>query len=458
MMYVLTFHYSSMEEIRLHLLSKGLSWDGSEVEVEVEVDVGCTQGSTCKDDCEYKGDSEVLIDSTLSVEMISSNSTSTSNCSDLIIPSSSISLSIPIITATTTTNTGTLKITDTTLPSRTSLKLSPHGTPPLFVMNGVFDSNPLVEKVTRHAAKFVTAEEEAECRKLEISALKNRYTAGVLDKNDEEQEQEQNTDIEDVLSLTDNTVSGLNSVGGVSIGISINGNIFNDSEKRKENNETDKDISLSTFYNNGDIISGVNPFTNSLRLIVPNNSESDKNSQSMTYCNSPLTRGNSSRNPVLSSVNPDLINCLNKMFSPQNSKYSRPNSSRDLPVCISPRSSVTDGSTWNSTSNIDISDEGLKFEQPSSPSRSDLGLARLGFLHKAGPGCSKPTSPVQQLPFKGCRSKLLQVSYILFAFCHPFKYPLFSLSVSLSLSFSHSLSVSLPLCVFFSQHLFHSIF
>ena len=52
MMYVLTFHYSSMEEIRLHLLSKGLSWDGSEVEVEVEVDVGCTQGSTCKDDCE----------------------------------------------------------------------------------------------------------------------------------------------------------------------------------------------------------------------------------------------------------------------------------------------------------------------------------------------------------------------------------------------------------------------
>ena len=64
MMYVLTFHYSSMEEIRLHLLSKGLSWDGSEV--EVEVDVGCTQGSTCKDDCEYKGDSVESISTSLS--------------------------------------------------------------------------------------------------------------------------------------------------------------------------------------------------------------------------------------------------------------------------------------------------------------------------------------------------------------------------------------------------------
>ena len=343
-----------MEEIRQHLLGKGYSWDGKEIEIKIA------------------SESEISLTSEGAVE------------------------GEPI--AATVTTIKSLMPTISTAATSTLKNL-------LFLVDGVFDANPIVERVTRQAAKFVTAEEEAECRKLEISALKNRNTAGVIDKNEEEQ----STDIEDIISITD-TISGLNSASSGTIS-DVPG-ILVGSEKMKINNEDD--TSISTFYGNGDTVTGNNLYLNRLRITAPNISERD--SQIITYCNSPMIRGNSNRNPVLSSVNPDLINCLNKMFAPQNGKNSGSSSARDLPFPNSPRTSVTDEGS-NRTLNIDTSDIGMKFE-PSSPSRSGPGSARLDFFHKSGSGStigsSKPNSPMHPLVFKGCKSKLLQVSTLSF--------------------------------------------
>ena len=427
---VRTFCSDSMEEIRQHLLSKGLSWDGKEIEIKIPSEVE----NTSTNESVVEGELKMLADNSLTSpkesspiqegSLLVSDNSSISN--SISVPPTKKSLTQTISTATTSTSKNLL-----------------------FLVDGVFDPNPIVERITRQAAKFVTAEEEAKCRKLEISALKNRNTAGVIDKN----EDEQSTDIEDVISMTD-TISGLNSASSGTI--SDAPGILVGSEKMKINNEGDEN-SISTFYGNGDIVSGNNPFINSLRITPPNISERD--SQMITYCNSPMIRGNSNRNPILSSVNPDLINCLNKMFSPQNGKNSGPPSARDLPLSNSPRSSLTDEGS-NRTLNIDVSDEGSKFG-PSSPSRSGQGSARLDFFHKSGSGStigsSKPSSPMNQAVYKGCKSKLLQVCIIFFFFCSSF-HPL-SLSFSSALLFTPFLFllVLLSFSPSFSFFLFFSL-
>ena len=161
--------------------------------------------------------------------------------------------------------------------------------PLLHVIDGVFDPSPTIERNGRQAAKFVTAEEEAEGRRQEISALKNRNNS--------------------VSVISESVHSPMRS-----------GEVDGDGPDSREGREGSEGMDEEGATNDSS--------SSPVRLVEGSQSSlhittdlPDMMKGSLTGANSPLRSNSPVRNSVLSSVNPDLISSLNRMFSPQVKDY-----------------------------------------------------------------------------------------------------------------------------------------
>jgi hypothetical protein len=185
-----------------------------------------------------------------------------------------------------------------------------------YSIDGMFDPNITVERTVRSAAKFVTAEEEAKSRKQEIDALKKRHeTASVAG----------------ALRVTGSTAEGA-SYERDSRGFEF------DNESRSEITSTMSVGGTESPFEGVDS-EGAGPrspiVTPPLSIMTESViTESGRTTMQHTAHPTPCTPGLSSPRRVLSSVDPDLILRLNKLFTPQ--KRFTPGSSCTVSVASSP--------------------------------------------------------------------------------------------------------------------------
>ena len=239
----------------------------------------------------------------------------------------------------------------------------------LYIVEGVFEPPEVVCRVVRQSAKFVTAEEEAEIRKQELTALLKRCQADSSSGS---------TSCEETLIDTENTdeeASGLNVIPELC-----------------DSRDNLVDPPTSLICANSSFSSG--------SAEQPQQPEGWLEKKKKQGDETPAE--SSSRN-VLSSVNPDLIARLNKMFSP---------------IKLSPHSSSQTSS--RSTPSVSRCEAENVSAQCDAVHESELGntqgTEQLPIAQNAGNAFSSSQSKlllhspaVPCVPFKGTQSKLLQV-------------------------------------------------
>ena len=236
------------------------------------------------------------------------------------------------------------------------------------VIEGVFDPPDEVLRVVRQSAKFVTAEEEAESRKQELTALSKKCPI----------------DSSSGTNPSEDAVTDLDIDGGDASEVHVTSELCDAGEHL--------------------VFVGLAP-----SLSCANSSFSSGSAEKALQLEEWLEKKNtntplegSSRN-VLSSVNPDLIARLNKMFSPM--KISPHSSSQTSSRCTPSASRCEVADISGQCDTVDASDSSnvLDSEQLSTT----LNSAEVPLSSQVK---SLPHPPhVPCLPFKGTQSKLLQV-------------------------------------------------
>ena len=385
-----------MDDIRSHLQKQGHSWGGEEILI--------TGPSVTTTDTDI--DSLLLSSDTTPQDPLSVNSpTRTTNT-----------------TITTTNPSSVLVSTNSPIPLQSSRTC-------LFLIGGVFDPNPTVERVMRQSAKFVTAEEEAEGRRKEISALKNRNNS-IIDIA--------NHSVGDDIDNNINDINGADGETGVLVPDDTASTVENENESINGCTPFNLTANNSPFRDTNSAENCSSATSLQLQIVVPSSAE--KNSEPIPDNITPNTR-----NAVLTSVNPDLISHLNRMFSPQNAqnKQSRPlfvnQSTTSSPTgpsmsgrypytaSNSPKNSqghspkkFASNFSNNSPKNFPISqNENIEWDEnrkpDMSPKKVDPGSGTvisfpLGMTMRSSENISSSQINVE---FKGSKSKLLQVGLFL---------------------------------------------
>jgi hypothetical protein len=193
---------------------------------------------------------------------------------------------------------------------------SSHQKSKIFSIQGIFDRDVTIERTERSAAKFVTAEEEAESKKQEIDALKKRHeTASAAG----------------ALTMTGSTAEDASCETDMK-------DLEFDNESRSEMTST-VSVGGTESPSEGVDSEGAGPrspiMTPPLSVMTESvTTESGRTTMQHTAHPTPCTPGLSSPRRVLSSVDPDLILRLNKLFTPQ--KRFTPGSSCTVSVASSP--------------------------------------------------------------------------------------------------------------------------
>lgn len=187
-----------------------------------------------------------------------------------------------------------------------------------FTIQGMFDPNIAIERTVRHAAKFVTAEEEAESRKQELDALKKRHETATATST---------------ATVSETTAENALYVAGT--------------RESEFDNESSSEITLTVSVGGADTPSegvdseGAGPrsevITPPLSIMTESVcTGSGRTTNQHTAHPTPCAPGLiSSPRHVLSAVDPDLILRLNKIFTPQKQRFT-PGSSCTVSIASSP--------------------------------------------------------------------------------------------------------------------------
>lgn len=245
--------------------------------------------------------------------------------------------------------------------------------PTLCIIEGVFDPPEEVFRIVRQSAKFVTAEEEAESRRLELTALSKKCP---LDS---------------------------------SIGPALVEDIVTDPDTTEREGEEEGEVFrlhlISEPIDGGERLVGlaaslscVNSSFSSVSAEQPIQSE-----EWLQKKNTNTPSESTSRN-VLSSVDPDLIARLNKMFSPMkiSPHFTSQPSSRSTPSVS--RCEAVDTPGQCNIVDVSVSSNGLSAEEVST-ARGNAEVPPSPQVKLLPPPSSAPSTP-----FKGTQSKLLQVN------------------------------------------------